>query len=127
MVVSELQPSTAKKASLGIDALPAIYTFKDQEQVRQFLEANPLAPTLLQEASVPLSRVFGAETPIRLEVVSEPEFPQQRQLCALIMADMGTPEKAEEAEQRLRRLHEEWLIHLPRAHSGNVHFDVEFA
>ena len=127
MVLSELQPPAAKTSSLDMDALPSIYTFKDREQVRQFLEANPPALFLLQEAPVHLFSVFGAGTVVLLEVVSDPEFPQPRSLWALIRTDMGTPQKVEEAEQRLRRLHEEWLIHLPRAHSGSVHFDVEFA
>ena len=127
MVLSELQPPEAKESSLDMETLPALYTFKEREQIRQFLESNPLALTLLQEAPVRLTSLFGEGTSVCLEVVSDPEFPQSQNLWAFILADIGTSAKMEEAEQKVRRLHEEWLIHLPRPLSGSVHFDIEFA
>ena len=110
-----------------MEALATHYMFKDCAQVRQFLEAHPSTLLLLQDAPNYISRLFGLNTPVRLEINCDPEYPQQRELWALIVADMETPGQVEAAEQNLRRLHDEWLILLPRSLSGNVHFDVEFA
>ena len=125
-MVSATAPLTvATMPSLDVTALSSVYTFKDCEYIEQFLTAHPLALTLLQEAPLHIKRLFGANTLVQLEINFDPEYPQQRELWALIAADMGTPEKVQEAEQNLRRLHDEWLIHLPRALSGAVHFDME--
>ena len=127
MVSATAPLSVTTALPLEDTTLPSLYTFKDGEQIRQFLSAHPLALTLLQEAPAHIARLFGQNTRVRLEISLDPEYPQQRELWALIVADMRTPEKIQEAEQNLHRLHDTWLIHLPRALSGPVHFDVEFA
>ena len=126
MISSAPQPSVAATPALDMAKLSPLYTSPNREQVRQFLESRPSALTLLQDAPAHVESVFGAGTLLRLEVRSDPEYPQRRELWAFILAGMQTPEKVMEAERNLRRLHDEWLIQLPRALSGSVYFDVEF-
>lgn len=104
----------------------SFYTFDNQEKIEQYAASNPLALTLLEDALAHIAVVFGPDASVHLKLHCDPEYPQTPELWAFILADMETPEKAAEAEQNLRRLHDAWLIRLPRSLSGSVHFDVEF-
>ena len=126
MTSTVMQANVAAISPGGAETLPPLYTFSNREQVYQYVTANPLAQTLLADAPARIAALFGADTPVRLEVRCDPEYPTP-ELWALILTDMQTPEKALNAEQNLRRLHEAWLIRLPRALSGSVCFDVEYA
>lgn len=126
MTSTIMQANAAAASPGGAETLPPLYTFGDQEKVHQYVASNLPARELLADASAHIAALFGTNTAVRLEIRSDPEYPQPPELWALILTDMDTPEKAFAAEQNLRHLHDAWLIRLPRALSGSVHFDVEY-
>ncbi len=126
MTSTVIQANAAAAAAGGAEMLPPLYTFAEREKVQQYIASNLPTRELLADAPAHIAALFGPDTSVRLEIRCDPEYPQPPELWALILADMSTPEKTLEAEQNLRRLHDAWLIHLPRALSGSVHFDVEY-
>ena len=112
--------------AVDMDALTDHYAMEDQEAVRLFLVAHPPTVDLLMELPAQVKRIFGREVPIRLAIYTDHEEPQSRDLYIILHADISTNAALDEAENNLRRLHKEWLVHLPRSTTRNMNFDLEY-
>ena len=103
------------------EALEKQYVFRDA-QVRPFLQAHPQLTGLLLEAVPYLKEHFGPSPHVELEVIRDPEIGPTGELIAYIL----TPLSVDEAQARLDRLDDEWLLdELDRA-DGFLNFSLEF-
>ncbi|MDP3047381.1 MAG: hypothetical protein Q8O07_07890 [Chloroflexota bacterium] len=116
------QPSTVADASGSVRWLERIFTFVRPQEVQAFLSANSHLIQLLFEARRQVSRYFGQDAPVFLEVVSDPESANDKQLFALV----GTSLSPQEALGTLDRLDQDWWLDVSDQSHGNLVVDVKF-
>ena len=87
-----------------IERLEDLYSFRGREEVTEFLESHSFLVLLLLEAYPHVKRHFGSDAPVFLEVVTDPEATNDRELYALI----GTRLPPEAALEKLERFDKEW-------------------
>jgi predicted HTH domain antitoxin len=97
------------------------YVFRDA-QVRRFLQAYPHLTGFLQEAFPYLQKHFGPSPRVELEVIRDPEIGSTGELIAYIL----TPLSVDEAQARLDRLDDEWLLDEMDRVDGLLNFNLEF-
>ena len=88
------------------DRLEEIYTFRRPPEVAEFLGENPFLVPVLFEAYPEIEKYFGRTAPVFLEVVTDPEAADDRELYALI----GTRLSPEEALERLGQFDKDWWL-----------------
>ena len=125
---NELQVSRdVRSSAVGVcplyeDLLADLYTVRDPSRVQGFLESHPSLAGLLLETYPHIRGVFGRESALVLEVISDPESPSDDRLFVLI----GTSSPAEEALNRLARLDETWWLRAMGRAESALSIDVEF-
>lgn len=97
------------------------YVFRDP-QVRRFLQAYSHLTGFLLEAFPYLQKHFGPSPRVELEVIRDPEIGPQGELIAHIL----TPLSVDEAQARLDRLDDEWLLDELDRVDGLLNFNLEF-
>jgi predicted HTH domain antitoxin len=97
------------------------YVFRDA-QVRRFLQAHPHLTGFLLEAFPYLQKHFGPSPRVELEVIRDPEIGPTGELIAYILA----PLPVDEAQTRLDRLDDEWLLDELDRVDGLLSFNLEF-
>ncbi len=102
--------------------LGARYGFREPAAVVAFLHDHAYLVPLLNEAADQIARHFGAETPVVLEVVVDREAEDQRELFALIQADLPFAD----AKRRLDDLDASWWLEALERARCNLTIDVEF-
>lgn len=128
MAQSIIQPQLeAPVAPVDMDALASLYHIDDSEGIHRYLLAHPLAAPLLLAAPTHIAHIFGPHTPVRLLIEQDPEWLGRQYLWVDIMVLMPTEADEIAADNLLHRLHDDWLIHLPRIETMDVHFSVEAA
>ncbi len=98
-----------------------LYLFRKANVVKSFLEEHPFLIPLLQEAHIQIKRYFP-NSDVVLEVVTDPEIPDEKQLVAFIVVE----QTAEEASQALDRLDEEWWLDALDRAQDMFHITLEF-
>lgn len=104
-----------------LERLRAAYEFADEREVTAFLEEHPQLIPILEQARERLAARFGSDTPVRLEVVLDPENEVDRTLVA--RAETGQL-PAREALDRLWAFYDDWGGPIP-ASPTLLRFDVE--
>jgi hypothetical protein len=100
-----------------------MYTFRNAAAVRRFLLAHLSLIGVLVEAYSHLSKYFGPDPRVALEIVSDPEADDGRdQLFAYILTSLPV----DEALVRLDRLDEEWFLDQLDQVGGLFNFNLEF-
>lgn len=99
------------------------FTLRRTEEVRQFLEAHPFLISLLKEARARIDEYFGSHNDVVLEVVTEPEADDDRELFAFVQTDLPH----QEALARLEQLDEDWWLDASDRAQGKLCMHVEFA
>lgn len=89
-----------------IDALADRYAFADRAAVVHFLRDRSWVVAVLLEAAEVIPRYFPSDRPVTLEVVNDPETPEDVELYAR----MPTHLASEAALERLDRFHDEWWL-----------------
>ncbi len=95
----------ASSYTTNIQLLKQLYLFRNVEEVQNFLEANSFLVSLLKEGYshikkyFPYSRVF-------LEVVTDPEAFDEKQLVAFIVVEQDS----DDASEALDQLDEDWWL-----------------
>lgn len=119
-----LQPrmSTVADVSSIIRPLESIFTFVRPPEVKAFLSDNSYLIPLLFDAREQLSRYFGQNAPVFLEVVSDPGSAGDSQLFALVETSMSP----QEAFNALDRLDQYWWLDAGVQSRGNLEIDVKF-
>lgn len=90
----------------ALQSLGQLYTFRRPEEVFGFLQAHPFLVPLLVEACGKIAEYFGPSPEIILEVVTDPEAENDRELFALVRTGLSP----DEALSRLGRLDQEWWL-----------------
>jgi len=96
------------------------YTVRDRETVERFLARHRFLVPVLDEARHAIAAVFGPETPVRLELSTDPEEGD-----TTLFARIETPLPVHAALDRLNRLSDDWWLSAMPAARGLLHVDVE--
>jgi hypothetical protein len=110
-MVQTLERPTSYLSVAGIidywlDHLRQEYVWRDGDDVEAFLRQHPLLIDALVEARGVIAEYFGSETPVRLEVMVDPEAIGVQELAAVILSSHGP----EETLARMARLTDEWWL-----------------
>ena len=108
----------------AIDALEALYEFREPDEVRAFLADNPDLFDLLVEAAAKIPEFLPPDGPIVLHVVWDPE--DEREDEDELFALVPTRLKWEGIRPLMDRMDREWLIGAGRFAAGRFNVDVEF-
>ncbi len=88
----------------------------------EFLDAHPFLVPLLMEAHGKIEKHFGPFPDVVLEVVTDPEAENDRELFALVQTDLSP----DEALHRLDRLDQEWWLEASLQARCLLNIDVEY-
>ncbi len=102
--------------------LATTFELRNEAQILDFVEEHASLAGLLSEAQAKIAEVFGPETRVALELVTDMDSPNEVELFALIGADMSV----EEARARMNRLDEDWWLDAVTRTDGLMNIDVEF-
>lgn len=93
--------------------LEKLYEFRDGIFVRRFIEEHTFLLELVEEAYTKIATCFGANVPVFLEVMADPESTQDDlELVAFVQSHMSV----EDSLKALERFDEEWWLDtMPRA------------
>ncbi len=105
-----------------IELLAELYQFKDYVAVATFLRESPFLAGLLLEAYERIKGHFGSDTQVALEVLTDPEVENSRELFALVRTRLSP----DEALSRLNRLDEEWWLEASFQACCRLNIDVEY-
>lgn len=92
--------------SRAVSHLYRSYRFRDPASVTSFISKNPFLIPVLLNARNSIAEHFEGNTPLALEVFSDPEEPEADQLFLFIQTSLS----AEQARERLRRLDMGWWV-----------------
>ena len=113
--------STVSISEKVLPLLEDIYIFRIRDDIQWFLEENSFLVSILFEAHVYVDIFFPYSQRI-LNVVSDPEIPENIQLIISISAKLN----ADEAFSRLKELDQYWWLNATRQTKGLVNITVEF-
>jgi len=99
-----------------------LYTFRRPSEVLEFLNAHPFLVPPLMEAHGKIAQYFGPFPDVVLEVVTDPEAENDRELFALVQTDLSP----DEALHRLDRLDQEWWLEASLQARCLLNIDVEY-
>ena len=114
--------STANISEKVLPLLEDIYIFRIRDDIQWFLEENSFLVSILFEAHVNINSFFPLHSQKILNVVSDPEIPENVQLVISISAKLN----ADEAFDRLKELDQYWWLNAKRQTKGLVNITVEF-
>jgi len=115
---------TAKVPTIepALQSLGQLYTFRRPKEVSQFLDTHPFLVPLLVEAYDKIAQYFGLSPEVILEVVTDPEAENDRELFALIRTNLPP----DEALVRLDRLDKGWWLEASHRSQGNLCIHLGF-
>jgi hypothetical protein len=100
--------------------LEEIFTFRDPDVVRGFLDEHPSLVALLREGRVSVQKVFPS-APMTLQVVEDPDDLDNRQLVLFI----GTSVAPTAAFRALQELDPAWGFEALHRSNGRFHINLE--
>lgn len=118
-VAQPLMPESATPV-----ALPG-YEILEREQVLAFLAARPHLESVLEEAPRRVERAFGKKLPLRLRIFRDREESGSAELVVEIVSGKVGADAWKEGDRNLRRLHEQWLVAVPREVTRDLLFVTE--
>jgi hypothetical protein len=117
----EIGASTVRVSQAEIEWLERLYTFRERAEVLAFLERHPFLVSLLLEAYGEIGNYFS-DSPIFLEVVTDPEAFDDHQLAVSIATNLDP----DEAIDTLEQFDENWWLDALDQAQGKLCIDVEF-
>ncbi len=118
----EVGASVVRTSEFELRLVERLYTFRRHAKVSQFLEKFPFLAPLLVEAYSKFGNYFGPHPRVFLEIVTDPEAPDDHELFALIYTNLAP----DEALDRLDRFDREWWLDASHKAQGRICVDVEF-
>jgi len=115
-------PSVVHASALQLRLVEQRYTFRRRTEVIGFIKAYPFLIPLLLEAYSKIAKYFGSFPDVVLEVVSDPEAANHRELFILVRTNL-TPS---EALIRLERFDQEWWLDASEKAKCMLNVDVEY-
>lgn len=104
-----------------VPEIERLYTVRRPDEVWAFLRAHPELVPLLKEAYQRIQKHFP-DSPVALEVIADPEAPDDRDLWAFIQTTLPP----EEALEQVNRFDEEWWLAALDKANGKLGIDVEY-
>jgi hypothetical protein len=98
------------------------YKFRDRLEVEQFLQEHGFLLPLLVDAYPVIEKHFGPHPDVVLEVVTDPEGPDESDLVAFIRTSLSP----DQVLDKLNRLDEEWFLDVMDMTQGKLCIHVEF-
>jgi hypothetical protein len=98
-----------------------MYLLRNATAVHRFLQAYPRLIDVLREAQLHLAKHFGPDPQVALEVVSDPEVDDSKQLFAYICTSLPV----DAALAQLDLLDEEWFLDQLERVNGLFNFNLE--
>ncbi|HID61453.1 MAG TPA: hypothetical protein EYP49_01715 [Anaerolineae bacterium] len=117
----EVGASTVRVQRAVLQLLERLYTFRRRVEVLGFLEKYPFLAPLLLEAYDRI-RIYFPDSPLFLEVVTEPEANDDYQLVVSVAIVLDPDEALESLEQ----FDEDWWLDALDRAQGMLCIDVEF-
>jgi hypothetical protein len=105
-----------------IQAIEQHYVFKDRDEVIGFIKNRPFLIPILTEAYSKIGSYFPESPQVFLEVVTDPEVPDDTQLVASVKTNLSP----DEALERLDSFDREWWLQSMDRAKGELCIDVEF-
>ncbi len=118
----ETGASTVRDFEHRICLVASLYTFRRSEEVLSFLNDCPFLVQLLIEARNAIARCFGEFQKVALEVVTDPEAENDRELFAFIQTNL----EPNDALDKLDRLDQEWWLAESDRAKSKLCIHVEF-
>jgi len=109
-------------ANRKVQILQEFYQFRDHTLVTSFLHVNSFLGDLLFEAYGKAQEYFGSNTPLALEVFTDPENQAHVELFVLILTNLSPTD----ASSLLARLDQEWWLEASGSARNRLNIDVEF-
>lgn len=113
--------STVLEQERWIESLAGLYSFDDGVSVGRFLRENPFLLTLLMETRKKIQEYFGLEVEATLEVFTDPEAEDSRELFVLIHTGLSSDEEA----NLLESFYDEWWLDALPAAQGKLVVSAE--
>jgi hypothetical protein len=111
-VIEQLQNSFATHTLTHAEHLAKDYVIKNPSEVADFIGENLFLLELLEEIPDQIFRCFGYNQKLRLEILSEPDFPDSIELWVSVLTELS----ALESRQIMDKFDENWwLDNLDRA------------
>ena len=120
MTRKHMNPVIARQPKENL--LEEVYVFRRPPEVAGFLEKNSFLISLLFEVYPQIEKYFGKNAPVFLEVVTDPEATDDRELYALIATQLPP----EAALEKLERLDKGWWLSAMYRAQCKLSIDVEF-
>lgn len=118
----EIGASIILALDFEIQRLDELYILRERTEVIQFIEEHPSLAPLLLEAYGKIADLFGPYPHIFLEIITDPEAAESRQLVAFI----STILPPNSALDRLMQLDEDWWLEVLEGADGNLCITLEF-
>lgn len=99
-----------------------LFVFRNPPEVSEFLHAHPFLVPLLVEAHGRISQYFAPSPEVILEVITDPEAEDDRELFAFIRTALPP----DEAMRKLDGLDQEWWLEASSRAKCLLNIDVEY-
>ncbi len=102
--------------------LEQLYIFRNRSEVIEFAVDNSFLLQPLHEACEQIRNYFGNSAQVVLEVITDPEFAEDRELVISIRTNIPP----DEAFEKLEQIDDEWWLDIPANVRKKLCIDVEF-
>lgn len=118
----ESDTSLVKTQEQRIHFLARLFNIKREATVVPFIQSHSVLIAVLEEAFVQIQERFGPGTRVFLELVTDPEIPESKEIFGYISSRL----QPEEALRRLGQFDRSWLARQQRVTGRMLNFDIEF-
>lgn len=119
---SESGASVVRNSESQALLIAELYDLTRPDEVLQFLSSHLFLVPLLIEARDKIADIFGHESRVVLEVITDPEAPADRELFAFVRTALP----ADKALQKLGQLDQDWWLDRLDDAQGKLCIHVEF-
>ena len=118
-----LSPEQLAKSQLRvidekIDSLKGKYEISDSDEIKALLSKNRFLISLLEEIPGKIYQYFGSNQKLALQVIHEPDFPEDSELWILVLTELP----AKEARPIMNRFDKDWW--LKNLHQANCKLNI---
>lgn len=102
----QLAESQSRVIDEKIDSLKGKYEISGFDEIKAFLSKNRFLISLLEEIPGKIYQYFGSSQKLALQVVHEPDFPEDSELWILVLTELP----AKEARSLMNRFDKDWWL-----------------
>ncbi len=102
----QIAKGKTKTVTEEINVLPVKYEISDFDEVKAFLSKNRFLISLLEEIPGKIHQYFGSSQKLALQVIHEPDFPENSELWILVLTELP----AKEARSIMNRFDKDWWL-----------------